>query len=98
MVMTSTPAAISRRRGSGAARRPGAAFRQRRRAAADISLQFEQPPGVSGERLVDRIEDAVDADLHRATYQRRIGKEAAGRDPEMRAENVAKAPLAEAAA
>src|SRR5512141_2984114 len=41
------------------------------------------------ERVIDREEDAVNADLLDAAQERRVGEEAAGGDPEMLAERVA---------
>src|SRR5713226_3828598 len=44
---------------------------------------------VVDKRVVDREQDTVDPHLHHAAQQRRVGEEAAGRDPEMFAERVA---------
>src|SRR5229473_7879248 len=48
------------------------------------------PWPVLDKRVVDRKQDAVDPHLHHAAQQRRVGEEAAGGNPEMLAEGVAK--------
>src|SRR5207248_9035186 len=44
---------------------------------------------VFDKRIVDREQDTVDAHLHHAAQQRRVGEKPARRDPEMLAERVA---------
>ena len=48
---------------------------------------------VFGERVIDREQDTIDAHLHHAAHKRSIREEAARRDPEMLAEDVAEGLL-----